>query len=166
MGSGIGTYSGTGGSSQPYASSYHVESKMHKYDIKKGTYHDGKYDVNPTARLLETMIDGNYIGGKTYNDDNLPYVIDMNDNIIVGKRNGNGKGGLPTPHPTLIGGKDPEVKMAGILKIRGGKIYSYDNKSGHFKPNIKSMHVADEAFSKLPKVLFSKKFKGGNTDGK
>lgn len=161
MGSGIGSYSGTGGSSQPYAPLYHVEPKMHKYDEQNGTFHDGQYDVNPTARSLTSMINGNYIGNKNTNNDNLPYVIDKNGNIIVGNRNGNGKEGLPTPHPTLIGGSDPVVQMAGILKIRGGKIYSYDDRSGHFKPNVLSLSVADETFGKLPAILFHKDFKGG-----
>ena len=67
------------------------------------------------------MINGNYIGNKTTNESGLPYVIDMNGNIIVGKRSGNGRGpgALPTPHPTLIGGNDPQVQMAGLLKIGG-----------------------------------------------
>lgn len=161
MGSGSGSsYNGTRGGSQPYASFYHVEPKMHQMDIKNGTFHDGHYDKNPSAKNIKDMINGNYIVGKTYNNDNMPYVIDLKGNIILGKRNGNGRDGLPTPHPTLIGGKDPKVKMAGIVKIRGGKIYSYDNQSGHFKPNEKSMEAAHEAFGKLPSVLFKKK--GGN----
>ncbi len=157
MGSGSsGSYSGTGGGSQPYAESYHVESKMHNADIKNGVYHDGHYDKNPTAKSINEMINGNYIGSKTFNG-KMPYVIDLDGNIILGKRNGNGRDGLPTPHPTLIGGKDPQVKMAGIVDIRGGKIHSYDNQSGHYKPNEKSMPASDEAFGKLPKSLFSKK---------
>lgn len=87
----------------------------------------------------------------------MPYVVTKNGDIIIGRRNGNGKNGLATPHPTLIGGKNPEVTMAGILHIHGGKIASYDNDSGHFKPNIKSMPAADAAFSKLPPSLFKKK---------
>ena len=50
--------------------------------------------------------------------------------------------------------------MAGLVKIRGGKIISYDNRSGHYKPNIKSISVADEAFGKLPASVFKNK-KGG-----
>lgn len=49
--------------------------------------------------------------------------------------------------------------MTGILKIRGGKIYDYDNMSGHFKPNRKSMKSADAAFSKLNRNSFTKNFK-------
>lgn len=153
MGSGS---SGPYGKSQPYAKSYHVEKSMHQKDIEDGVYHDGKYDKNPSAKNLNDMISGNYIGDKRTNLD-LPYVITQDGDIIVGRRNGNGRNGLATPHPTLIGGKDPQVAMAGMLHIQGGKIASYDNNSGHFKPNIKSMDVADKAFSKLPEKLFKKK---------
>ena len=157
MGSGAGgSYGGGSGGSQPYAPSYHVEKSMHERDIKNGTYHDGHYDKNPTAKNINDMINGNYIGNKNTNID-MPYVIDLKDNIILGRRNGNGKDGAPTPHPTLIGGKDPQVQMAGIVHIQGGKIASYDNQSGHYKPNSKSMSAADEAFGKLPSALFKKK---------
>ncbi len=159
MGSGYSNlYSGTSGHSQPYASAYKVTSSMHERDIKNGIYHNGKYDKNPTAVNIKDVINGNYIYSKNYNDNNLTYVIDHNGNIIFGRRNGNGRDGLPTPHPTLIGGKDPTVVIAGILKIRGGKIYDYNNMSGHFKPNIKSLEAADVAFSKLSKNLFAKNF--------
>jgi len=57
----------------------------------------------------------------------------------------------------LIGGKNPEVSMAGMLHIHGGKIVSYDANSGHFKPNIKSMYAADAAFNKLPSNLFKRR---------
>lgn len=160
MGSGYSNlYYGTSGHSQPFASTYSVTSSMKKMDIKSGVLHNGKYDKNPTATNIKNAIKGNYIYGKNFSDENLTYVIDQNGNIIFGRRNGNGRNGLPTPHPTLIGGKNPTVAMAGILKIRGGKIYDYDNMSGHFKPNIKSLNVADIAFSKLNKNLFAKNFK-------
>jgi len=86
-----------------------------------------------------------------------PNVITPDGDIITERRNGNGKDGLATPHPTLIGGKDPQVAMAGMLHIQGGKIAGYDSNSGHFKPNRKSMHIADEAFGKLNPILFKKK---------
>ncbi len=101
------------------------------------------------------MINGNYIGDKHTNIE-MPYVIDLDGNIILGRRNGNGKDGASTPHPILIGGKDPQVQMAGIVYISGGKIASYNNRSGHYKGRIKSMQVADEAFGKLPSKLFKK----------
>ena len=98
-----------------------------------------------------------HLSGKDLINADMPYVIDLKGNIILGKRNGNGRDGVPTPHPTLIGGKDPQVQMAGIVHIQGGKIASYDNQSGHYKPNKKSMSVADEAVGKLSPSLFKKK---------
>jgi hypothetical protein len=153
MGSGS---NGPYGKSQPYAPTYHVERSMHKQDIARGVFHDGHYDPNPTAMNLNDMIKGNYLGDKRTNID-MPYVITRNGDIIVGRRNGNGKTGLATPHPTLIGGRNPEVAMAGMLHINGGKIASYDAHSGHFKPNKKSLPVANTSFVKLPKILFKKK---------
>ena len=142
--------------SQPYSHLYSVEKSMHQKDIKAGIYHDGHYDRNPTAKKLNEMISGNYIGDKHTNII-MPYVIDKNGDIIVGKRNGNGRDGPATPHPTLIGGRSPKVQMAGMLYIQGGKIIFYDANSGHYKPNIKSMAIADKAFGKLPTVLFKRK---------
>lgn len=81
----------------------------------------------------------------------------MSGNIIIGERNGNGYNGKATPHPTLIGGENPRVQMAGILTVENGKIVSYNHMSGHFKPNIKSMDAAHKAFGRLPRYLF----KGG-----
>lgn len=147
------------GESQPYSESYSVYSKMRNKDIKCGIYdiENNGYQKNPTAKKLASLINGNYIVNKNYNR-KVTYVISTDNEIIIGDRNGNGKTSskTPTPHPTLIGGKDPKIKMAGILDIRGGKIFSYDDRSGHYRPNIESMKWADEAFAKYPK---HKKFK-------
>lgn len=156
MGSGIsGIYSGTLEKSQKYASSYGVTPNMLQFDINRGVY-DTTYEKNPTAKNIYEVINGEYIISKN-RDRYLTYVIDMNDNIIVAERNGNGFGGKATPHPTLIGGISPKVKMAGIIYLEKGKITSYDHHSGHYKPNIKSMDVAKKVFDKLPDYLF----KGG-----
>lgn len=148
------------GNSQPYRKRYSVYAKMMKKDIKYAVYDVTiGYKKNPTAQNLGKMVNGNYIVNKHYNK-KVPYVITTKGEVIIGSRNGNGKSPskLPTPHPTLIGGKDPKVRMAGMLDIRGGKIYSYDNQSGHYRPNIKSMKWADKAFKNFPK---HKKFNGG-----
>lgn len=154
MGSGIsGNYSGTLEMSQPYSLSYEVCKDMLEFDIARGVYVNGTYEKNSTAKNIYDVINGEYIISNKRNK-TMTYVIDLNDNIIVAERNGNGFNGKATPHPTLIGGKNPRVKMAGILHLKDGKILSYDNMSGHFKPNIKSMKVAKEAFGKLPDYLF------------
>lgn len=158
MGSGIsGNYSGTkpNETSQPYAESYGVTPEMLQYDIDRGVYNGG-YEKNPTAQKIENAINGEYLFSKNRNKA-LTYVVDMDDNLIVAERNGNGFTGKATPHPTLVGGKSPRVKIAGMIQVENGKIVSYDNMSGHFKPNIKSMDVAMKAFDKLPSYLF----KGG-----
>lgn len=162
MGSSVsGNYSGTQPKSQPYSKYYGVEKDMLQLDKDRGVYDDTTgYDKNPAATNITNTIKDDQIGfvGKDGKwrpySGNLTYVIDEHGNIIVGKRNGRGFDGPATPHPTLIGGKNPKVKMAGILKVENGKIVKYDNQSGHFKPNEKSTKEADKAFGKLSKNLF------------
>ena len=83
------------------------------------------------------------------------YVVDSEGNIIIGTR-----AGQRMPHPTLVGGKNPTVKGAGIVDIRGGRIYSVNNASGHFKPGSTSLEATRAAFEELPKKAFRKDFKG------
>lgn len=131
---------------------------MRKYDIESGIYGANGYKKNPTAQDISQMINGNYIGDKHTNGKFI-YAVDESGNIIVGRRNGNGRDGEATPHPTLIGGTNPKVQIAGVLEIRGGKIYSFDDRSGHFKPNAKSLDAADMAFGRLSSKLFHKNFR-------
>lgn len=162
MGSSIsGLYTGTNEKSQNYSSGgYHVDKSMLKHDKEKGTYKEDGYSKNPTAIYInDAIVDGKIVvDGKVANGQ-FTYVVDTNGNLIIGRRNGSVK--FQTPHPSLIGGKDPIVKMAGMVDIRNGKIHSWDDRSGHFKPNIKSMKYADEAFGKLSKEIFVKDFNKG-----
>jgi hypothetical protein len=88
------------------------------------------------------------------------YVIHDTGNIIIGTR-AKSFARTPMPHPTLIGGADPRVRAAGILDIRGGRIYSVDNASGHFKPGNGALKAAEEAFRRiLPDSAFHKNFQG------
>ncbi len=68
---------------------------------------------------------------------------------MVGKRLGQNM-----PHPTLLGGKDPQVLGAGMVQIQGGKIVKIDNHSGHFRPPRSSLGDAVKGFLKLPKEVF------------
>lgn len=83
------------------------------------------------------------------------YVVDSSGNIVIGTR-----AGQRMPHPTLIGGANPQVQAAGIVEIRGGQIYRIDNASGHFKPSNESLFAAEKAFGQLPSNTFSKNFQG------
>lgn len=161
MGSSIsGLYHGTSSGSQKYSKEYEVDTPMLEHDKATGTYNDESgYRKNPSATNAESSIQNGkvMIEGKVANGQ-YTYVVDEKGNLIIGRRNGSEE--FRTPHPSLIGGKNPKVKMAGMVDIRNGKIYSWDDRSGHYKPNSKSMKAANKAFGKLPKSVFAKKKRG------
>ena len=167
MGTGrSGAYSGTRGGSQPYAESYHVVDEMLRQDKKDPDIYDPEtgYFKNPSAISLREAIRNNRFyqrnGKKTERD--FMYVMDKNGNIIFGKRENPNDGRKRSPHPTLIGGKDPQVQCAGIITFRDGKILSVNNQSGHYRPNIKSMAKVEAFLEKLYKensLLFNKESK-------
>lgn len=152
MGSGSSSsYAGAGGS-QPYAETYHVVSKELSKDKKDPDIYNPSsgYFKNPTATNLEGAVQNNYIfiDGKKANGQ-YTYVMDKNGDIIFGKRSNPNDPTKRAPHPTLIGGKDPQVQNAGMITFRNGKIYDANNQSGHFRPNIQSMEKVDNALQKL-----------------
>lgn len=153
MGSGSsGIYSGTGGGSQPYAESYHVVNDMLSSDKKDPDIYNSStgYFKNPTATTIEDAISGNRveIDGKVP-DGPITYVMDTDGNIIIGRRVNPNNGLRRAPHPTLIGGKDPQVQCAGMIRFRKGKILSVNNASGHYRPNVESMSKVNEALQRL-----------------
>ncbi len=164
MGSGIsGNYYGTYGGSQAYAESYHVYPKAMAADKKDYSIynpHSG-YFLNPTAVKLEDAIKNNriYINGQRQ-EAMLTYVMDTYGNLIIAKRSNPNNSRGRAPHPTLIGGKNPQVQCAGMIHFHKGRIVSVDTNSGHFRPNIKSLtkvkSVLQSLFDKNPD-LFDKK---------
>ncbi|MBM6990734.1 MAG: hypothetical protein I3I98_04920 [Mobilibacterium timonense] len=153
MGSGIGgNYSGTSGSSQPYANTYKVVSSQLRKDKKDRDIYSGNsgYFKNPTAVYLESSVSENRIEIEGHRaEGKMTYVMDKTGNIIFGKRSNPNNAQKRAPHPTLIGGKNPEVQCAGMIDFRKGKIYSVDISSGHYKPNIKSLEKVDKALQQL-----------------
>lgn len=128
---------------------------MQAADEAAGVLVNGRYIQNPTARNLTSMLtDAGKIGGKETSG-RFMYVVDEAGDIIIGTR-----AGQKMPHPTLVGGANPQVQAAGIVDIRGGRIYSVDLESGHFKPTAEALGAAERAFGKLPKSAFSKDFQG------
>lgn len=156
MGSGIsGNYSGTIEMSQPYSTSYEVCKDMlekDKQDIDIYNPNTG-YCKNPTATNLSEAIigDGVYIGEKRMHG-KFPYILTEYGEVIFGKRVNPNNPTKRAPHPTLIGGKNPLVKCAGMITFSKGKIVSIDNDSGHFKPNVKSMLFVNEYMNNLYKL--------------
>lgn len=108
--------------------------------------------------LGQIQIDGHTAHG-TYT-----YVVNINGDVIFGKRfNPNDSNGRAPP-PTLIGGKDPQVQCAGMIRIEKGRIVWYNNDSGHFRPNARSLEVMDNAMRELREKhpnVFVKNYKGG-----
>ncbi len=153
MGSGSHSTYTTGRGSQPYAPSYHVvDEELDKdkldpnvYDANNGYFH------NPSAVNIEDAIEGNRVivdgkrpGGK------ITYVVDMDGNMIIGiRKNPNTINGGKCPHPTLIGGKNPEVQCAGMIQFKDGRIFSVNNDSGHFRPNKLSLNIVEAILDKL-----------------
>ncbi|PLS29551.1 hypothetical protein [Bifidobacterium parmae] len=136
---------------------------MLELDKKAGIYKPGRgYFKNPSRIDLEKAVKGDSImfGGKNASG-TFMYVLNADGRIIFGARRNpyNSKG--RSPHPTLLGGKDPIVQAAGLLTIRGGKIVSFDDQSGHFRPSSKSMDKVETALRKIYNInhkLFSSTF--------
>ena len=146
----------SGGSKGGTGHGYLVDSTMFPDDEAAGVLRNREYVKNPTAHNINDYISegSNYLGSKNMNGQYM-YVVDMDGNIIIGTR-----GGQRMPHPTLVGGGNPQVQAAGIVEIRGGKIYSINNASGHFKPSVESLGIAEDAFSNLQQNIFSQDFQG------
>ncbi|MCQ2488154.1 MAG: hypothetical protein MJ143_02620 [Clostridia bacterium] len=166
MGSGAnGSYFSN--SSQPYAPSYHVvQSEFAKDKEDADIYHPTKgYYKNPLATSITSAIkdDKVYMNGKPAHG-TMTYAMDKDGNMIFAKRFNPNDSSKRSPHPTLIGGKDPQVQCAGMIEFSKGKIVGFDNGSGHFRPNEKSLDKVTKYFDDLkikkPKV-FSSRYKGG-----
>jgi hypothetical protein len=100
-------------------SKWGVDPAMRAADEAAGVIVKGRYIKNPTANNLSSLItDTGKIGGKRVSGQYM-YVVDDTGNIVIGTR-----AGQKMPHPTLVGGANPQVRAAGIVDIRGGRIYS------------------------------------------
>ena len=153
MGSGSGgSYSGTNGGSQPYADKYDVVQSMLNRDKKDSDIYskDTGYFKNPSAVNLKDSISGNYVVFEdNHANGQMTYVLSESGNIIFGKRCNPNDARKRSPHPTLVGGKNPKVQCAGMIEFRNGKIFSVDTNSGHYRPDKKSLDKVDKALKQL-----------------
>ena len=163
MGSGPGgSYSESRSSwnSQPYASKYSVVSSEHAKDVKNSYVYNRLtgYNKNPTAINMEDAVKNNNVYFEGYKaNGKFTYVLKTNGELVFGKRASKERG-KRSPHPSLVGGKNPKVKMAGMIDVRNGKIYDVDANSGHYRPNIKSLSkVENMLYNKYRNNIFSKK---------
>ncbi len=112
-------------------------------------------DINPQSGKIRDA-NGNILNTDNVNGEGLMYVIDESDNIIIG-----GRGGIENsfPHPTLIGGTNPNVKSAGMIRFKDGRILEINNNSGHFKPSNSVLQEAEQIFrQKMPSNSFDSNF--------
>lgn len=122
-----------------------VDSSFRAADENAGVLVNGSYIRNPSAQPLPVSDTGRVLfDGRPANGQYM-YVVDQSGSIILGTRSGQ-----RMPHPTLIGGADPQVRAAGIVDIRGGRLHRVDNSSGHFRPDESSLQNAEAAFGQLP----------------
>lgn len=166
MGSGSGGSYSHGGS-QPYAPTYHVVSDMMAKDKQDSNVYNPKtgYFRNPLATTIQDAIVNEKVvmNGRSANG-TFTYVMDSNGNIVFAKRYNPNNSHSRAPHPTLIGGKNPEVQCAGMICFKNGRISWFNNDSGHFRPNAKSLNKIDSAMKKLRKQhpkIFGKDYSGG-----
>ena len=166
MGSGYGSSYSSGGP-QPFAPTYHVVASMMAKDKQDcNIYSPNKgYFKNPFASYLQDSIVNNQVrmNGRVAHG-TYTYILDTNGNIVFAKRFNPNNSKSRAPHPTLVGGKNPEVQCAGMINFNKGRIVWYNNDSGHFRPHEKSLLEVDKAIEKIRKTnpeVFSKKYEGG-----
>jgi hypothetical protein len=162
-----GSRSGMG--SQLYAPTYHVIAEMMDRDKQDNNIYNPKtgYFINPFSISIpdaikngQIQMDGHSVHG-TYT-----YVLNENGDVVFAKRFNPNSSKSRAPHPNLIGGKDPQVQCAGMIRIEKGRIVWYNNNSGHFRPNAKSLEKVNNAMEKLKRIhpeIFAKNYKGGDS---
>ncbi|MCD8307131.1 MAG: hypothetical protein LUD51_02750 [Clostridia bacterium] len=147
--------------SQVYHRYYNLDPQMRAVDMQNINVYDpdSGYFKNPTAYPIDEFM-GKYFrdGALRISDDepyggSLLYVLDTHDCIIIGQRYNPNDGSNKAPHPTLIGGVDPPVRCAGLIYFDDGLILGYDNASGHYKPNRKSLPQVGRAINKLYRLF-------------
>ncbi|MCD8293807.1 MAG: hypothetical protein LUE27_00970 [Clostridia bacterium] len=149
-------FSPTSGS-QVYRRYYYLDPRMLDVDKQNPNVYNpaSGYFKNPTAYPIDEFMGKHFRNGALYLDDeepfggSLPYVLDVHDRIIIGQRYNPIDGSDKAPHPTLIGGLNPPVRCAGLIYFYMGLIIGYDNASGHYKPNSKSLLQVGRAIKKL-----------------
>lgn len=162
-------YGGSGDGSQPFAPVYHVVPDMMERDKKDPNIYDAQkgYFINPLAASIHSTIKNGQIQMNGHAAHGLyTYVVDINGDLIFAKRFNPINSKSRAPHPTLLGGTDPVVICAGMIRFEKGRIVWYNNDSGHFRPNIKSLASVDSIMRRLKSTapeVFSRNYEGGKS---
>jgi len=127
----------------------------YKINTTKVKYDDIHTNVNPQSGKIKDN-DGIVIHTDNVNGDGLMYAVDEAGNVHIGTRGGTANS---FPHPTLIGGINPNVKSAGMIKFKEGRILEINNNSGHFKPSAANLQQIESIFqNKFPANSFDLNF--------
>ena len=79
-------------------------------------------DINPQSGKIRD-VNENVMVTDNVNGEGLMFAIDESGNIWIGGRGGE----ISYPHPTLVGGVNPNVKCAGMIKFKDGRILEITN---------------------------------------
>ncbi|AGC43824.1 hypothetical protein MYSTI_02508 [Myxococcus stipitatus DSM 14675] len=117
------------------------------------------YQKHPAALELFQALSQGAVRFNIPPEGEVMYVITDDFRLIIASRE---EREHHLPHPTLVGGDEPEVVSAGILHFFEGRISRVCiNYSGHFKPNApSSVEISLALFGRLPLEAFHAHFEG------
>jgi len=120
----------------------------------KPKYNNLHNNVNSQSGKISDN-DGIIIHTDNVNGEGLMYAVDNAGVIHIGGRGGT----MSFPHPTLVGGTNPNVKCAGMIKFNQGRILEINNNSGHFKPSAANLDQIKSIFqNQFPANSFDTNF--------
>ena len=120
----------------------------------KPKYNNLHNNVNSQSGKISDN-DGIIIHTDNVNGEGLMYAVDNAGVIHIGGRGGT----MSFPHPTLVGGTNPNVKCAGMIKFNQGRILEINNNSGHFKHSAANLDQIKSIFqNQFPANSFDTNF--------
>ena len=118
------------------------------------------YVGNPTIRSGREALSGNRRLhpelGRPHPGTEVMWILSEQTGLAFGNRPAN----VRRPHPTLIGGVEPQAMSGGTITPRSGRIFEIRDDSGHFQPGRSGIEAALRAFGSLPVEAFHPAFRG------
>ena len=125
------------------------ETKLIRYGHNPTIQHSCNA-LNPLSHRLHPSIGSPNAGVE------IMWVLTSERGLVFGTRPLN----IRRPHPTLVGGIDPEVISAGTIDVANNQILEIRDDSGHFRPGFPGLELALRAFNALPVDVFHPFFRG------
>jgi hypothetical protein len=118
-----------------------------------------EYVSNPTARTGGQALSQGRLHpalGQIGPGTELMWVVSGSTGLTFGTRPAN----VRRPHPTLIGGVEPQLTSGGTITPRSNRILEIRDDSGHFQPGRSGIESSLQAFHRLPSEAFHPAFQG------